>query len=59
MERELERAERRDAELQAEMAAAATDAVRLDELTRELSALASDRDRLEASWLELSETLEG
>jgi ATP-binding cassette subfamily F protein uup len=59
VERELERAERRDAELQAEMATAATDAARLDELTRELSALASDRDRLEASWLELSETLEG
>jgi ATP-binding cassette subfamily F protein uup len=59
VERELERAERRDAELQAEMAMAATDAARLDELTRELSALASDRDRLEASWLELSETLEG
>ena len=59
VERELERAERRDAELQAEMAAAATDAARLDELTRELGAVASDRDRLEASWLELSETLEG
>jgi ATP-binding cassette subfamily F protein uup len=59
VERELERAERRDAELQAAMAAAATDAARLDELTRELSALAADRDRLEASWLQLSETLEG
>jgi ATP-binding cassette subfamily F protein uup len=59
LERELERAERRDAELQAEMAAAATDAARLDELTRELGAVASDRERLEASWLELSETLEG
>jgi ABC transport system ATP-binding/permease protein len=58
VERELERAERRDAELQAAMAAAATDAARLDELTRELSAVAADRDRLEASWLELSETLE-
>ena len=59
VERELERAERRDAELQAEMVAAATDAARLDELTRELGAVASDRERLEASWLELSETLEG
>jgi ATP-binding cassette subfamily F protein uup len=59
VERELERAERRDAELQAQMAAAATDAVRLDELTRELSTLTSDREALEASWLELSETLEG
>ena len=59
VERELDRAERRDAALQAEMAAAASDAARLDELTRELGAVASDRDRLEASWLELSETLEG
>jgi hypothetical protein len=41
------------------MAAAATDAQRLDELTRELASLATDRGRLEASWLELSETLEG
>ena len=59
VERELERAERRDAELHSEMAAAATDAQRLDELTRELASLAGDRGRLEASWLELSETLEG
>jgi len=59
VERELERAERRDAELQSQMAAAATDAARLDELTRELGALASDREALEASWLELSATLEG
>jgi ATP-binding cassette subfamily F protein uup len=59
VERELQRAERRDAELQAAMAEAATNAGRLDELTRELATLAADRDRLEASWLELSETLEG
>jgi ATP-binding cassette subfamily F protein uup len=59
VERELERAERRGAELQAAMADAATDAPRLDELTGELAALAADRDRLEASWLELSEALEG
>jgi ATP-binding cassette subfamily F protein uup len=58
VERELARAERRDAELQAAMAEAATDAARLDELTRELAALTAERDRLEASWLELSEALE-
>jgi ATP-binding cassette subfamily F protein uup len=58
VERELSRAERRDAELQAAMADAATNAPRLDELTRELAALAADRERLEASWLELSEALE-
>ncbi|MFL5861736.1 MAG: ABC-F family ATP-binding cassette domain-containing protein [Solirubrobacteraceae bacterium] len=59
VERELERAERRDAELQAEIAAAASDAARLQELTGELTAVAADRDRLEAVWLELSEALEG
>ena len=59
VERELARAERRDTELQAAMADAATDAPRLDELTRELATVAADRDRLEASWLELSEALEG
>ncbi len=59
VERELERAERRDAELQAAMAEAATDAGRLGELTQELTAVAADRERLEASWLELSETIEG
>jgi ATP-binding cassette subfamily F protein uup len=58
VERELERAERRDAELQAAMAEAATNAGRLDELTQELATVAADRDRLEASWLELSEALE-
>jgi ATP-binding cassette subfamily F protein uup len=59
VERELERADRRDTELQAAMAGAATDAQRLDALTQEMATLAADRDRLEASWLELSETLEG
>jgi ATP-binding cassette subfamily F protein uup len=59
VERELKRAERRDGELQEAMAQAATDAPRLDELTRELAAVAADRERLEASWLELSEALEG
>jgi ABC transport system ATP-binding/permease protein len=58
VERELERAEHRDAELQAAMADAATDAPRLDELARDLAALASERERLEALWLELSEALE-
>ncbi len=58
VERELERTERRDAELQAAMAEAATDAPRLGELTHELAALAADRNRLEASWLELSEAIE-
>jgi ATP-binding cassette subfamily F protein uup len=58
VERELDRAEQRNAELQAAMAQAATDALRLDDLTRQLAVLAADRERLEASWLELSEALE-
>ncbi len=59
VERELNRAERRDAELQTEMAQAASDASRLAVLTQELAALAADREALEASWLALSEALEG
>jgi ABC transport system ATP-binding/permease protein len=59
VERELERAERRDAELQAAMAEAATDAPRLASLTEELATVAADREQLEAAWLELSEALEG
>jgi ATP-binding cassette subfamily F protein uup len=59
VERELERAERRDAELQEAMAEAATDAPRLNTLTRELATLAADREQLEATWLELSAALEG
>jgi len=58
VQRELERAEARDAELQEAMAAAATDAPRLAELTLELRGLAERRDALESSWLELSEQLE-
>src|SRR6185437_6681319 len=48
VERDLERAERRDAELQAAMADVATDAPRLAGLTEELAAVAADRERLEA-----------
>ena len=58
VERELARAEQRAAELQEAMAAAATDAGRLRELSDELTALGTHREQLEASWLELSETLE-
>jgi ATP-binding cassette subfamily F protein uup len=58
VERELDRAERRDAELQTAMAAAATDAGRLHELTGQLGALSTEREELEARWLALSEELE-
>jgi ATP-binding cassette subfamily F protein uup len=58
IERELDRAEERDAELQTAMVAAATDAGRLDELAGQLGALGAEREELEARWLELSEQLE-
>jgi ABC transport system ATP-binding/permease protein len=58
VERELTRIERDDAGLQEAMAAAATDAARLQELSAEHRALASQRTSLEERWLELSEQLE-
>jgi ATP-binding cassette subfamily F protein uup len=59
VQRELDRAERRNGELQSAMAAAATDAARLRELSAEMATLTRQRDELESSWLELSEQLEG
>jgi ATP-binding cassette subfamily F protein uup len=59
VERELTRAEERDAVLQNAMADAASDAARLQELTVELVELGVQREELEARWLELSEELEG
>jgi ATP-binding cassette subfamily F protein uup len=58
IERELDRAAARDAELQSEMAQAETDARRLRELAAALAALAAEREQLEATWLELSAGLE-
>jgi ATP-binding cassette subfamily F protein uup len=58
VERGLERATQRDREIQAAMAAAATDPNRLQELAAQLDELTAERDRLEAAWLELSEQLE-
>jgi ABC transport system ATP-binding/permease protein len=48
----------RVAALEAVMAAAATDAGRLRELSEELAVMADQRDELEGAWLELSEELE-
>jgi ABC transport system ATP-binding/permease protein len=59
VERELSRIERDDAALQAAMAAAATDAARLQELSAEHGALGSQRAALEERWLLLSDQLEG
>jgi ATP-binding cassette subfamily F protein uup len=58
VERGLERATRRHGEIQAAMAAAATDSGRLQELAAQLGEVSLERDRLEASWLALSEQLE-
>jgi ATP-binding cassette subfamily F protein uup len=58
IERELQRAERRDRELQGAMAEAASDATRLHELSDELRVVVTQREELESTWLELSERLE-
>ncbi len=58
LERALERLGERDAELQAAMAAAASDHERLGELQAQLDATAAERERLEAAWMEVAETLE-
>jgi ATP-binding cassette subfamily F protein uup len=58
LERALDRVGEREAALHAEMAASATDHLRLNELDSELQALAAERDELEAAWLETSELLE-
>ena len=42
-----------------DMAASATDHVRLGELQAELESARAERERLEADWLEASEALEG
>jgi ATP-binding cassette subfamily F protein uup len=58
LERALDRLGDREARLHEEMAAQATDHVRLGELDAELSALATERDELEAAWLETAAVLE-
>jgi ATP-binding cassette subfamily F protein uup len=58
LERALEKLEAREAVLHQEMAAAATDHVRLHALQSELEAAGEERDRLESAWLETSEALE-
>jgi ATP-binding cassette subfamily F protein uup len=58
VERALERVGEREAELQQEMAASATDHARLQTLTAELRERVAERERLESEWLELSEALE-
>jgi ATP-binding cassette subfamily F protein uup len=59
LERSIERLTQRERQLQEEMAQSATDHARLAELQGELEPLVAEREALEASWLELSEALEG
>ena len=58
LERALDRLGDREARLHEEMAAQATDHLRLGELDAALSALATERDELEAAWLETAAVLE-
>ena len=57
IERALDRLAERETALHDEMAASATDHVRLAELQAELDAQAAERERLETGWLEASEVL--
>jgi len=58
LERVLDRLGEREAALRGEMAASATDHVRLAGLQAELEASAAERERLEGEWLATSEALE-
>ena len=55
LERALEKLGEREEALHDEMAAAATDHVRLRELQQALSENAAERERLETEWLEAAE----
>jgi ATP-binding cassette subfamily F protein uup len=57
LERALEKLDARDAELQAAMAASASDHERLRALNAELAEVAAEREQLEAAWLETAELL--
>jgi ATP-binding cassette subfamily F protein uup len=58
LERAMEKLEAREDSLNDEMAAAATDHVRLGELQAALEDARAERERLESAWLETSEALE-
>ncbi len=58
LERTIERLTARERELQAAMAASATDHARLRALQTELAACAAEREQLEATWLQTAELLE-
>jgi ATP-binding cassette subfamily F protein uup len=58
LERAIEKLAGRETKLEEQMTASATDHARLAELQVELDLLVAERERLEASWLELSESME-
>ncbi|MBW3609095.1 MAG: ATP-binding cassette domain-containing protein [Actinobacteria bacterium] len=58
LEKALERAAVREADLHQAMATSASDHTRLRELQPELAAQVAERERLEAAWLETAELLE-
>jgi ATP-binding cassette subfamily F protein uup len=58
VEKRLEAVAAREAELNAELVAHASDPARLTDLSAELSAVAAEREGLEAEWLEAAEVLE-
>ena len=58
LERELEAISARERELQAALAASATDHARLLELSAALGELSANRERLEGDWLEVATLLE-
>jgi ATP-binding cassette subfamily F protein uup len=58
LEREIEQRSERERELDAEIAAHASDHVRLAELSAELDATVADRERLESEWLEAAAAIE-
>jgi ATP-binding cassette subfamily F protein uup len=59
LERAMEKLGAREAALEAEMVAAATDHVRLGQLQAELETVRGEREAAEVAWLETSEALEG
>jgi ABC transport system ATP-binding/permease protein len=59
LERTMEKLGAREAALEADMVAAATDHVRLGELQAELDSVRAEREAAELTWLETSEALEG
>jgi ATP-binding cassette subfamily F protein uup len=56
-ERQLDRLTRREADLHASMAGAATDYARLAALDAELKEILAEKDEVEAEWLDLAERL--